>query len=169
MTTNSEKSRQLDTLINPIDLFKETLEFINIHLAEIKAAEGYIFFKENDYGKTGLPYINLNYVRNVFRKIIERAELDQTYAISEETYSTHRPRPLHRLTTHSLRHYAITHFTKSTNGNLVLASRFARHANHSTTMRYIAKDKDELYKNIDSAFTDKITPLKQLSKILKEE
>ena len=164
LTIKSEKSGHMDSIIIPLDLFKETVEFMNKHQAEIKAAEGYIFYKENDNGHTGLPYINLNYVRNVFREVVQQAGLDQTYATSEEAYSTHRPRPLHRLTTHSLRHYAITRFAKSTNGNIVLASRFARHASPSTTMRYIAKDKDELYRNIDFAFSDKITPLKALSK-----
>jgi integrase len=65
-----------------------------------------------------------------------------------------RPRALHRLTTHSLRHYAITRFTKATNGNVVLASRFARHSNPSITMRYISKDKKELYENIEDAFNE---------------
>ncbi len=164
LTINSEKSRQTDSLIIPIELFKETVEFMNNHLKEIKTAEGYIFFKENDYGRTKLPYINLNYVRNVFRKIIQQIDLDQTYAVSEEAYSYHRSRPLHRLTTHSLRHYAITHFAKSTNGNIVLASRFARHANPSTTMRYIAKDNEDLYKNIDIAFSNQINKIKMFSK-----
>jgi integrase len=164
LTIKSEKSGRMDSLIIPLDLFKETVEFINRHIAEIKAAQGYIFYKENDYGHTGLPYINLNYVRNVFREVVQRAELNQTYAISEETYSAHRPRPLHRLTTHSLRHYAITRMAKSTNGNLVLASRFARHANPTTTMRYIAKDNEELYRNIDFAFDkQKIEAIKQLT------
>jgi integrase len=56
------------------------------------------------------------------------------------------------LTTHSLRHYAITSFAKQTNGNLVLTSRFARHSNPSTTMTYITIRKEELYKEIDNAF-----------------
>lgn len=168
LTINSEKSRQTDSLIIPIELFKETVDFMNNHLKEINAAEGYIFYKENDYERTKLPYINLNYVRNIFRRIIQQTDLDQTYAVSEEAYSYHRSRPLHRPTTHGLRHYAITHFAKSTNGNIILASRFARHSNPSTTMRYIAKDKDALYKNIDSAFTDKITQLKELSKYVQK-
>ena len=159
----------MDSLIIPLDLFKETVEFTNKHLKEIKAAQGYIFFKENDNGHTGLPYINLNYVRNVFREVVEQAGLNQTYGTSEEGYANHRSRQLHRLTTHSLRHYTITRFAKSTNGNIVLASRFARHSSPTITMRYIAKDKDELYKNIDFAFNDKITPLKQLSKSLQEK
>ena len=169
LTLKSEKSAQLDSLIIPLDLFKETVDFMNKHSAEIRLAEGYIFYKENDNGHTGNLHIDVDYIRNVFREIIQSAGLNQTYATSEEAYSTHRPRSLHRLTTHSLRHYAITHFAKSTNGNIVLASRFARHADPSTTMRYIAKDKDELYKNIDFAFSDKITPLKRLSKSLQEK
>lgn len=169
LTLKSEKSGRMDSLIIPLDLFKGTVEFMNKHAKEIKAAQGYIFFKENDNGNTRLPYINLNYVRNVFRKIIAQSGLNQTYATSEEAYPINRSRPLHRLTTHSLRHYAITRFAKSTNGNIVLASRFARHASPSTMMRYIAKDKDELYRNIDFAFSNKITPLKQLSKSIQRD
>ncbi len=168
LTLKSEKSAMMDSLIIPLDLFKETVEFLNKHSKEIEVADGYIFFKENDNGHTGLPYINVNYVRNVFRHVVKEAGLNQTYATSEEGSVGRTSRALHRLTTHSLRHYAITHFAKSTNGNIVLASRFARHADPATTMRYIAKDKDELYKNIDFAFTDKITPLKRLSKAIQD-
>ena len=128
LTLKSEKSAKMDSLIIPLDLFKETVEFMNKYSREIEAARGYIFFKENDYGHTGLLYVNVNYVRNVFRHVLEASGLNKTYAISEETEPDRTPRALHRLTTHSLRHYAITHFAKSTNGNIVLASRFARHA-----------------------------------------
>ncbi len=147
LTIDSEKSSLMDALIIPLDLFKETVDFLNRHSEEIKAAKGYVFFKENDNGHTGLPYLQVDYVRNVFRETMEAAGLSQSYAISEETEVSRRPRTLHRLTTHSLRHCAITRFAKTTNGNVVLASRFARHSDPSTTMRYIAKDKDELYKN----------------------
>ena len=168
LTLKSEKSALVDSLIIPLELFKETVEFMNKHSVEIKSAGGYIFFKENDNGHTRNLHIDVNYIRNVFSEITQAAGLSQAYADSEETDISRRSRQLHRLTTHSLRHYAITHFAKSTNGNIVLASRFARHSNPST-MRYIAKDKDELYKNIDFAFTDKITPLKQLSNSLKNQ
>ncbi|EQD35384.1 integrase family protein, partial [mine drainage metagenome] len=74
------------------------------------------------------------------------------YDTSDETNPARSVRHLHRLTTHSLRHYAITRFAKQTNGNLVLTSRFARHSDPSTTMTYITTRKDELYKEIDSTF-----------------
>ena len=56
---------------------------------------------------------------------------------------------MHLLTTHSLRPYAITRFARETNGNVVLASKFARHSDPSTTMRYIHTDKREFYQAID--------------------
>ena len=80
------------------------------------------------------------------------AELDEVYDTSDETNPNRSVRHLHRLTTHSLRHYVITSFAKQTNGNLVLTSRFARHSDPSTTMTYITTRKEELYKEIDNAF-----------------
>ncbi len=153
LTIKSEKSSKLDSLIIPLDLFKETVDYIAKNEASIKASNGYVFFKDNDNNHNSIPHVDFNYVRKVFHQALVASNLDQIYAYSEETDATHRERPLYRLSTHSLRHYAITHFAKSTNGNVVLASRFARHRSPNTTMHYIAKDKDELYKEIDSAFT----------------
>jgi len=169
LTINSEKSTKLDSLIIPLDLFRDTIQYIAKNEASIKASNGYVFFKDNDNNHNDLKHLDSNYVRKVFREVIHAAGLDQTYGTTEETDPNHRSHPLYRLTTHSLRHYAITHFAKSTNGNVVLAARFARHANPSTTMRYIAKDKDELYRNIDFAFSDRITPLKRLSKSIQDK
>ena len=86
--------------------------------------------------------------------------LDSIYDYSEEDGK--RNRALHRLTTHSLRHYAITHFAKATNGNIVQTCRFARHAKPETTMRYISRDNEELYKSIDFAFSNRLSELKKL-------
>ena len=152
LTIMSEKSRKLDSLLIPADLFRETIEFINKNTNQIKAANGHIFFKENDNNHNRQPYIEQNYVRKVFRETAQKAGLNTVYGYSEESYPNKKERALHRLTTHSLRHYAVTKFAKSTNGNVVLTSRFARHCKPETTMRYIAKDKDELYKSIDYAF-----------------
>ena len=169
LTIKSEKSSKIDSLIIPLDLFKETITYIQQHKVQIEAAKGFIFFKDNDNNHNQVPHVDLNYVRKVFRESIMRTGLDQVYAYSEETTPSHHERPLYRLTTHSLRHYAITHFAKSTNGNVVLSSRFARHSNPSTTMHYIAKDKDELYMNIDFAFSnDNLNALKVMSKALQK-
>jgi Phage integrase family. len=79
--------------------------------------------------------------------------LDYTYDISDESSPDRATRSLHRLTTHSLRHYAITNFSRQTNVNVVLTSRFARHSDPGTTMTYINTNRQELYDQIDGAFS----------------
>ncbi len=165
LTLKSEKSGRLDSLIIPIDLFKETIEYIAKNEASIKASNGYVFFKDNDNNHNNLAHVDVNYVRKVFRDSLKLAALDEFYAYSEETDPNKKTRRLYRLSTHSLRHYAITRFSKSNNGNVVLTSRYARHASPTTTMRYIAKDSEELYKEIDSAFNNsKLDTIKLLAK-----
>ena len=151
LTINSEKRRKTDSMLIPSELFKETLSFIGQHETEIKQAKGSLLFK--DHGSHNKePFIDSNYTRKIFRQAIQKSNLESVYGYSDETMRKERPRALHRLTTHCLRHYAITRFSKATNGNVVLVSRFARHSNPPITMRYISKDKTELYENIEFAF-----------------
>ena len=167
LTLKSEKSGKMDALLIPSDLFKETVEFVAKNAAQIKAANGYVFYKENNNNHNELQHVEQNYMRKVFREIIKECSLDSTYGTSDESLYHRTERNLHRLTTHSLRHYAITKFAKTTNGNVVLTSRFARHANPSTTMRYISKDNEELYKEIENAFSgDTLSNIKALSKAM---
>jgi hypothetical protein len=74
-----------------------------------------VFFSEAKYGNQDRKeqYLEPNYVRRVFREYAEEAGLDETYDMSEENRER-TPRCLHRLTTHSLRHYAITKFSRGT-------------------------------------------------------
>ncbi len=167
LTIRSEKSRKMDSLLIPAELFKETVEYIAKNEAHIRASNGHVFYKDNDNNHNKLPHVDVNYVRKVFRDTIQAAGLDAVYGHSEETYANHSERRLFRLSTHSLRHYAITRFAKSTNGNIVLASRFARHSRPDITMTYIAKDNEQLYREIDSAFSDKLAPVKELAKSVK--
>ena len=161
LTLKSEKSGRLDSLIIPIELFRETVEYIAKNEAAVKASNGYIFYKDNDNNHNEIQHVELNYVRKVFRNTLKLAALDEFYAYSEETAPERTARKLFRLSTHSLRHYAITRFAKSNNGNVVLTSRYARHADPSTTMRYISKDNEALYQNIDFAFADRMKAIKQ--------
>ena len=103
----------------------------------------------------------MDYVRNRFRYYIQQADIDQVYDISDESYKDHVPRRLHRLTTHSLRHYALTGFSKQTNGNIVLTSRFTRHSKPDTTMTYINTRKEELYAELDNMAMDSVERLKR--------
>ena len=148
----SEKTNKSDSLRIPHELFQETVEFIQKNKEQIVKSKGFIFFKENDNNHNDVLCIDKNYARKIFRETITKIGLDFTYAVSDESLYGRKNRTLHRLTTHSLRHYAITHFAKATNGNVVLTCRFARHSGPTMTMHYISRDNEELYKNIDFAF-----------------
>jgi integrase len=164
LTIQSEKSHKMNSLIIPSDLFKETIEYMATNSDSIKTTNGYVFFKDNDNNHNKVKHIEVNYARKVFRETIKVVGLDSVYGHSDEAYSNHKERRLFRLSTHSLRHYAITRFAKSTNGNVVLTSRFARHSRPDVTMTYISKDNEQLYKEIDLAFSiEKINKLKLLS------
>jgi integrase len=149
MKLRSEKSGRLDSLIIPVELFKETVEFIRANEEAVGKAEGYLFFRDAEHSTRKEPFLEQNYVRKVFREYVQLANLDEVYDTSEESDSKRQIRHLHLLTTHSLRHYAITRFARSTNGNVVLSAKFARHSDPNTTLRYIHVDKKELYSAID--------------------
>ncbi len=153
LAIKTEKARTADALLIPQNLFKDTVRYIEEHATQIESADGYVFFKDERLSTRDEPYICPDYVRHWFRYYIQKANLDETYEISDEAMSGRRPRQLHRLTTHSLRHYAITRFSKQTNGNLILTSKFARHSRPDTTMTYINTTKEELYREIDGAFS----------------
>jgi integrase len=157
----SEKSRKLDSLIIPIPLFQETEQYAKLYEEQIKQNDGYLFFRDANRSKRPEPWIEPNYVRKKFREYVRLASLDETYGTSDEHESNRATRTLHRLTSHSLRHFAISRFSRKTNGNLVLTSKFARHSNPNTTMIYIHSDKKELFDVIDSISANDITDLKR--------
>ncbi|MCL4365597.1 site-specific integrase [Candidatus Marsarchaeota archaeon] len=114
LTIKSEKSNTLDTLIIPIPLFRLTLEYIKPNNKQIESSMGYIFFKEEGYySERNEQYLSKNYVRNRFRYYVQKAGMDKVYDSSDETNYDRTPRSLHRLTMHSLRHYAITSFLQA--------------------------------------------------------
>ena len=153
LTVYTEKAKTIDTLVIPLKLFEETSTYISSFRNEISSAQGYLFFREPSKSRRSEGFVEPNYVRKVFRQYVVEALLDeQAYGLSEEEHGR-ASRQLHRLTTHSLRHYAITRFAKQVNGNLVLTSRFARHSEPSITMKYINTDKTELYEAIERAFS----------------
>ena len=153
LVVKTEKAMTLDTLLIPAPLFQATLAFIEAHSEDIEKAQGCIFFKEEGKSRLNEPHVAENYVRNRFRYFVEKAGLLEVYDQSDESRPDRAVRNLHRLTTHSLRHYAITHFSEQTNGNVFLTSKFARHSKPATTMTYIATNKKELYASIDGAFS----------------
>jgi hypothetical protein len=79
--------------------------------------------------------------------------LDEAYDPDDETNYKRTPIWLHGFTTHSPRHYAITNFTKQTNGNVILTAKFARHRGTQVMLTYINTTKQDLYEEIDRIFS----------------
>ncbi|MFH1222577.1 MAG: site-specific integrase [Candidatus Micrarchaeota archaeon] len=148
----NEKCDRTDYLPIPPQLFDQTLNFITQNEHEIATHKGYLFWADYYPERNSCPHISNDYARNIFRQVIEKTKLDETYGIAEGKTAC----LLHRLTTHSLRHYAITRFANKNNGNVLMTSKFARHHNIQTTMTYIHTSKEELYKSILAAQDDGI-------------
>lgn len=89
----------------PERLLAETKEFIADNLDKIIESQGFIFFKENGSASKEL-HVSKDYVRNVFRSSIKRANMESVYDYSNETLPTRKARALHTLTTRSLCKYA---------------------------------------------------------------
>jgi len=153
----TEKAHTLDTLQVPQFLFEQTLEYIRAYQKEIESAKGYLFYKDKKLSRREEPYINLNYMGLVFRHYISMTGLNEVYGSTDETEPDRAKRTLHRLTTHSLRHYAITTFSRAVNGNIILTKAFARHREIGSTQVYIHTDKRELYDAIEIAFSKNYT------------
>ena len=117
----TEKAKRTDYLPVPPKLFNETLDFITQNEEEIVKRNGHIFWAEYYPEWNDCPHIATGFVRNEFRRAVKRAGLDESYALADGK----TPRLLHRLTPHSLRHYAITNHARKNNGNVLLASKFA--------------------------------------------
>lgn len=130
---DTEKGKRTDYMPIPEVLFNETLDFITQNEPDILKCKGYLFLAEYYPERNDCPYLATDYARNVFRETLGKVKLDESYALANGKSL----RILHRLTTHSLRHYAITNFCKKNNGNVMLSSKFARHINLQTTMTYI--------------------------------
>jgi len=150
----TEKSGKTDYLIIPVSLFDRTLQHIEAYEDEIAEAKGYLFFSLKPGRRTCLtePRQTTHTARVLFQEYIRKAKLEEIYGYN----SASRPHALHRLTPHSLRHYAITNFCRKNGGNVMLAAKFARHTNVQITMTYIHTRKDELYASIERAQDDRL-------------
>ncbi|MFN7990597.1 MAG: site-specific integrase [Candidatus Micrarchaeia archaeon] len=148
----NEKADRLDVLPLPPQLFEQTVRYISDYEADIVRCKGYLFWADRHPKNNDCPYVSSNYARNVLRQAVQKLKLDESYGLSGGQI----PKLLHRLTTHSLRHYAVTNFAKKNNGNVVLTSKFARHRKLETTMIYVHTGKEELYRGIAASQEDGI-------------
>ncbi len=150
----TEKSDKTDYLLIPEKLFDVTVRYITSYEKEVALAKGFLFFSFREGRRTELtePHFTTETAREIFHGYIKKAKLEEIYGYSNGA----RPKPLYRLSPHSLRHYAITNFCRKNNGNVMLAAKFARHTNLQTTQIYLHVGKNELYESIERAQDNEI-------------
>lgn len=139
----TEKAKTNDLM--PLhDSIKATIqEWVTAHREEITAHNGYLIWGK----KNGLIPERL---RASFRDALARTELNTSYGKANPGKGGTQ-RKLHRLTTHSLRHYFITRVYKVTK-DPVVAQRLARHKSQKSTGVYIFVGGDQLDAAVRAAF-----------------
>ncbi len=146
---NTEKAKTLDELYIHERIRPFLYQWIQTNREEILKHENYILYST----MIGRQNISPNWLRNKFRAVIKHAGLDETYGTSKETDMKRCERTLHRLTTHSLRHYFITRVYRTTK-NPIHTQKLARHKEFKSTQIYIHTNKDELTKSMRNTFED---------------
>ena len=150
----TEKSSKTGYLLIPTAFFDAVLNYIDTYQEEIAKAKGTLFFspKQTHRKHDTKPHLTPESARVLFNKYIRKAKLEEIYGYTVGE----KPKPLYRLTPHSLRHYAITNFCRKNGGNVMLASKFVRHTNLQTTQIYLHVNKDELYESIERAQDERL-------------
>jgi len=143
----TEKAKTLDCLYIHEKIRHFIYLWIDNNKTNIKKNGGYLLYS----GREDRQNISENWLRNKFRQTAKRAQLDDHYALSSESIEDRPTRKLHRLTTHSLRHYFITKVYKKTK-NPIHTQKLARHLDFKSTQIYIHINQKELHKSLENSF-----------------
>lgn len=145
----TEKSGTADELYLHTPAYIALLEFLDREFLEIKRNGGFLF--HNGHGS----HLSPDYLRKLLREAVKAAGLDLIYGEAEPAMHPRSGkvmrRKLHRLTSHSLRHYYITRVYGATK-DLAATSRSARHGKFASTQRYIHTGEEEVKKALQQAF-----------------
>jgi len=124
--------------------------YMNKYRAKIRKYNGHLIFSENR--AVNREYISDDYMRKCFRWYCEDAGLDDIYAkIPSVGQQVGKTRRLHRLTTHSLRHWFITKIWRMSK-DPVLTQKLARHQNFQITENYINLDREDEIQTLQKLF-----------------
>jgi integrase len=145
------KAKTGDFLFMPIEVRKLLLNWVRRYTNEIKAQGGYILFSSNPVQKR--QNISPNWLRREFRDTCMLCNLDEWYEYAEDEKNPQllKNRKLHRLTTHSLRHYFITKCYNHCK-NPILTQKLARHTDYRSTQVYINVDYEKMGRIIEDVF-----------------
>jgi len=156
----SEKTKQMDLLHLHDKMFESVQKWVRIHAKEIQEHQGFLIFSD-----TNDSHICSDRMRNYFRAYLEKAKLDDCYVeiatVGKQCYGKAKSRKLHRLTTHSLRHYYVTKVYNETM-NPVVTQKCARHRNFKSTSHYINIDPKDTIDALDRTFGNEETKNQKL-------
>ncbi len=149
----AEKTEQLDFLHLHELAFESIQKWVRIHAKEIEEHQGFLIFSEQTKG-----HLSKDRMRNYFRAYLKKAGLDDCYVeistVGKQCYGKAGSRKLHRLSTHSLRHYYVTKVYKETM-NPVVTQKCARHRSFKSTSCYINIDPKDCIDALDRTFGSK--------------
>ncbi|MFH1174617.1 MAG: site-specific integrase [archaeon] len=145
----TEKARTLDALYIHDKIRADLYEWVERNRQKIADSDGYVFFSCQKDRKCISPH----WLRKEFRETTEKIGIADTYGTSQETDPDRAQRKLHRLTTHSLRHYFITRVYAKTK-NPIHTQKLARHLDFKSTQVYIHNDPKEVHKSMKSVFEE---------------
>jgi len=145
------KAKTGDILRMPVRVQKFLKVWVQKHIKSIEKHQGYILFSSNPKQKR--LNISPHWLRKIFRETCIVANLNEFYDYADDTRNRfiQKGRKLHRLTTHSLRHYYITKCYNHCK-NPVLTQKLARHTDLQSTQTYININLEKMDKVIDEVF-----------------
>lgn len=149
----TEKARKLDRLALPDWLYYQIGQYVNKNLDRINGHKEYLFFPDRPCNWK-YQHIRPEQARKIFRAASKKAGIQKEYGATTENYHRHGRRNLYLLSTHSLRHFAITRMWEQTK-DLKVVNAFARHSpdNLEDTSHYIGTNRTAVYDSIRK-FTD---------------
>jgi integrase len=126
--------------------------------------DNYVLFSDTD----NRVHVSPHWLRREFRDVIVKCGLDDVYAKSDEHEKRCKNRDLHRLTSHSLRHYFISKIYNNTK-NPIHTQKLARHQDFKSTQVYIFANKEELSGSLKDTFETSVdgSEFKEFAQVFK--
>src|SRR3989338_730148 len=145
------KAKTGDFMFMPSRVRKFLLTWVQKHQNKIEEKGGFVLFSDNPWQKR--DHISQHWLRNEFRECCLLTNLDEWYDYADDQKNPRQkgPRKLHRLTTHSLRHYFITKVYNHCK-NPILTQKLARHTDLQSTQTYININLEKLGTIVDEVF-----------------
>lgn len=139
---STEKAHTGDLLYMPNQVQKLLYGWVQKFQQKIMQHDGFILFSDS-----GRKNLSPNWLRNEFREVCYLADLNEFYDYCK------KGRKLHRLTTHSLRHYFITYVYKKSK-DPIHTQRLARHREFKSTQTYIHASQEDIDATMREVFDD---------------